>query len=72
MKTKYFGVIYFDEKGNTYHVDVFFDKQRAIDAAILGGGMMECGIRRIIQRANWWNKKDTANYKMHWVLSNAV
>ena len=72
MKAKYFGVISFDEKGSTNHVDVFFDKQKAINTAIESGGFFECGIKRIINRCNWWNKKDSENYKRQWVINNAV
>jgi len=72
MKTKYFGVISFDEKGNTQHVNVYYDKTKAENEVIETGGFLEIGIRRIINRCNWWNKKDTANYKRQWVISNAV
>ena len=72
MKAKYFGVISFDAKGNTTHVDVFFDRQKAIDTAIETGGFLGIGIRRIINRCNWWNNSDSMNYRRNWVLANVV
>ena len=72
MKAKYFGVISFNEKGSTQHVNVYFDKAKAIKEAIETGCFLEIGIRRIINRCNWWSGNDSANYKRKWVLSNAI
>jgi hypothetical protein len=72
MKAKYFGVIFCDSHGNTQHVNVYRSWGEAVKDATENNGYLECGIRRIVNRCNWWGEKDTANYKRRWILDNVL
>jgi hypothetical protein len=69
---RYYAAIFFNEKNETRHVNVYYDIKKAKEDAIENDGDFIAGINNIVDYCNWWSDNYSDHYKKNWVRQNAI